>query len=86
MVEHGLDAGDERLGPVEHAQDRPGRVQAPVAQVGQQIAHDGGVLGVALGQAERVFGAVDADPQGDDAEMIGEVHTVDHERHQVELG
>ena len=55
---------------------RPGDRLA-VAACLEEIAHDGGVLGVALGQAERVLGAVDADPERDDTEVIGEVHTVD---------
>ena len=47
-VEHGLHRRRQRLGAVEHAQDRPARVQAAVAQLGQQVPHDGGVLGGAL--------------------------------------
>jgi hypothetical protein len=86
VVEHRPDPRRQRLGAVEDAQDRAGRVQAPVPEVSEQITHDGGVLGVALGQTEGVLGPVDADPQRHDAEMIGEVDAVDHQRHQVELG
>jgi hypothetical protein len=33
-----------------------------------------------------VLGAVDADAQRHHAEVVGEVHAVDHQRHQVETG
>jgi hypothetical protein len=85
LVEHGLDARHEGLGPIEHTQQWSGRVEPSFAHCGEEILYDGGVLGVSLSQAERVLGAVDADPEGDDAEVIGEVHAVDHEGHEVEL-
>ena len=84
VVEHGLHRGVQRLGPVEHAQDGPGGVQAPVPQADQQVLDDRGVLGVALHHAQGVLGPVDADAQGHHAQVVGEVHPVDHQRHQVE--
>ncbi len=32
-----------------------------------------------------MFGAVDADPQRHNAQMLTEVDTVDHQRHQVQV-
>jgi len=84
VVEHRLHRGVQRLGPVQHAQDRPGGVQAPVPQADQQVLDHGGVLGVALDHAQGVLGAVDADAQRHHAQVIGEVHPVDHQRHQVQ--
>ena len=70
---------------VDADQDRSGRVQAPAPQVGQESGHHGGVLGAALDQAERMFGPVDADPQRHHAQVLTEVDTVDHQRHQVQV-
>ena len=68
MVEHRLDRRRQCLGAVEHAQDRPGGVEAPVAQVDQQVVDHRGVLGVTLHHAERVLGPVDADARGHHAQ------------------
>ena len=71
MVEHRLDGGREGLGAVDHDEDRPGHVQAPFPQVGEQIGtNDGGVLRGALHDPERVLGAVNADPQRHDAAVL----------------
>jgi hypothetical protein len=45
MVEHVQDRAAQRLGAVQHAQDRPGDIQATLAQPDQQLAGQGGVLG-----------------------------------------
>jgi hypothetical protein len=49
MVEHVLDRAAQRLGAVDHDQDRPGDVQPAVAQPDQQVGHHGGVLSRPLG-------------------------------------
>ena len=85
-VEHLADPGGQRLGPVEHRQDRAGGVQAAFAQVNEQSAYQGGVLRRAFGQRERVLGALGVDAQGDHTAVLGEVHPVDHDRHQIQRG
>ena len=81
-----LTAAGQSFGPVEHDQDRPGHIQAPVPQAGQQVGDDGGVLGGAFHHPEGMFGAVEADAQGHHTEVIGEVDPVDHDRDQVQVG
>jgi hypothetical protein len=83
-VEHLAHTGGQRLGPVEHRQDRAGGVQPTLAQVNEQPADQGGVLGRPFGQRERVLGPVAVDAQRNHAAVLGEVHPVDHERHQVQ--
>ena len=58
------------------------RSRRPDDQVGDQ----GGVLGRALHQRQRVLDPVDVDAQGDHAGVLAEVHPVDHQRHQVQPG
>jgi hypothetical protein len=65
VVEHVAGGAPECLGAVDDTQDGPGSLQAPFAEVGQQVAHDGGVLGGALGQAERDLGAIQGGAEGD---------------------
>ncbi len=45
LAEHLPDPFDQRLGAIQYRQDRPGHRQAPLAQVGQQVTDQGGVLG-----------------------------------------
>jgi hypothetical protein len=72
-----LDRRGQRLRPVDHHQDRPGDVQAAVAQVSDQAGDQGLVLRRALGQRQRVLGPVDADAQRDHAAVLAEVDAVD---------
>ena len=81
FVEDVLDRAGQGLAPVQHGEDGLGDVQAPVAQPGDQVRDQGGVLGRALFHGEGVLGPVDADAQRDDAGVLAEVHPVDHERH-----
>jgi hypothetical protein len=85
LAEDVLDRAGQGLGPVEHGEDGLGDIQATVAQPGDQVRDQGGVLGRALLHRERVLGPVDADAQGDDAGVPAEVHPVDHERDQVQV-
>ena len=56
------------------------------AKPDEEVLDDGGVLGVALCDRERVLLAGYVDPHRHDTDVIAEVHAVDHERHEVELG
>ena len=85
VVEDLHDAGMQRLASVDADQDRAGRIQAPLAQVGEQIGHHGRVLGAAFDQSQGMLGAVDADTQSHNAQVLTEVDPVDHQRHQVQL-
>ena len=85
VVEHGGDRRRQRLGAVEDEQRGLGDVESPLAQAREQSLHHRRVLGVAFHEGEGVLGPVDADAHGHDAQMLGEVDPVDHDRHQVEL-
>ena len=65
---------------------RIGRVTSrpALAQPDDQLGDQGGVLGRALDQRQRVLDPVDVDPEGDHAGVLAEVHPVDHQRHQVQ--
>jgi hypothetical protein len=71
VVEHVADRAAPRLGTVDHHQDGPGDLQPAVAQPGQQVADDLGVLGRALGQSEGDLGPIDGDAEGDHTAMLG---------------
>jgi hypothetical protein len=86
VVEHVVDRAAQGLGPVDDDQDRPCHVKAAVAQPGQQVAHDGGVLGGALGQGERDLRPIDRDAERDHAGVLGHPDAVDHQRHQIQGG
>jgi hypothetical protein len=86
VVEHVVDGAAQRLGPVEHHQDRPDDLQPAVAQGRQQVTHDRGVLGRALGQGQRDLGAVQGDAQRDHAGVLGHADAVDQQRDQVQAG
>jgi hypothetical protein len=85
LVEHPPDRAGQGLGPVKDRKDGPGDVQAAVAQPGDQISGQGGVLGRALLHRQRVLRAVDADAQRHHAGGRAEVHAVDQERDQVQV-
>ena len=57
-----------------------------IAKRDEEVLHDRGVLGVAFCDRERVLGAGDVDAERHDAEVIGEVDAVDHERDEIEPG
>ncbi len=85
MVEHVQHRAAQRLGAVDDHQDRPGGVQATLAQPSEQLAGQGGVLGGALHQRQRMLGAVQVDAEGDHAGVLAEVDPVDQQRHQVQV-
>jgi hypothetical protein len=77
-------ARDSALDPVQHGEDRPSGVQAPLAQPDQQVPDQGRVLRTALDQREGLLGAVNADAQGHYTQVLGEADAVDHHRNQVQ--
>jgi hypothetical protein len=86
VVEHCGHCGLQRLG--HSMKTRIGLlVSRPrFARTGQQILPDGGVLGVALDHGQRMLGAVDADPERDQAHVLTKLHPVEHQRGQRGLG
>jgi hypothetical protein len=86
VVEHLGDGAAQRLGAVDHHQDRSGDLKATLAQPNQQVADDSGVLGGALGQGKRDLGAVDGDAEGDHAGVLSHPDAVHHDRDQVQAG
>jgi hypothetical protein len=62
VVEHIQHRAAQRLGAVDHRQDRSGGLQPALPQPDQHLGDHAGVLGGALGQGERDLGAVDGDP------------------------
>jgi hypothetical protein len=85
LIEDVLNRAGQGLGPVQHRQDGLGDVQAAVPQPGDQVRHQGRVLGRAFLHRQRVLDPVDADAQRDDAGALAEVHPADHERDQVQV-
>ncbi len=85
VVEDSQHRGPQRLTAVDADEDRVAGVQAAIPQPGQQIGDHRGVLGGTFAQPERMFGAVDADAQCDHAQVLAEVHAVDHQRDQIQL-
>ena len=86
VIEHIEHRRAQRLGPVDPDEHRTGDVQAPLPQVHQQPADQRGVLRRALHQRQRVLGALDVNAHRDDTAGLGEVHAVDHQRHQIQPG
>ena len=80
VVEDRSDRRAERLGAVEGEEGGLGHVEPPLAQPDQGAPDDGGVS-VTFDQGRRVLGAVDAHPEGDDAQMLGEMDPGDHDGH-----
>jgi hypothetical protein len=86
VVEHVGNRAAQRLGAIDHHQDRPSHLQAALPQPDQQLAHHVSVLGGALDQPERDLGAVDGDAKRDHTAVLGHPDAVHHERHQVQPG
>jgi hypothetical protein len=76
LVEDVLDRPGQGLGAVEDGKDGLGDVQAALAQPGDQVRDQGGVLGGSFLDRQRVLGAVDADAQRGHAGVLTEVHPV----------
>jgi len=67
VVEHVEHSAVQRLGPVQHRQDRTGHVQATLAQSDAQLGDQGRVLVSTLDQSQRVLDPFDVDPERDHA-------------------
>jgi hypothetical protein len=78
------DRAAQRLGAVDDDQDRPGDVQAALAQPNHQVTGQGCVLGGALDQCQRVLGPIHADPQRHRAAVLPEVDPADQQADQVQ--
>lgn len=71
---------------VQHGHDRTGHVQTRSRNPTTKLGDERGVLRRALHQGQGMLGPVDIDAQRHDAGVLGEVHPVDHDRHQVQSG
>ena len=85
VVEDRFHGAREGLGAVDDDEDRPCHLESAIAKPDEEVLDDGGVLGVAFCDRERVLSARQVDPHRHDTDVITEVHAVDHERHEVEL-
>ncbi len=85
MVEHPGHRGPQCFRAVDNHQDRTGGVQTSLPQPDEQVGHHGGVFGVTIDQGQRMLGAIDADAQRDNADMLSEADAVEHQRHQVQV-
>jgi len=86
VVEHLQHRATQRLGAVDHHQDRPSHLEPSLPQPDQHLGDHAGVLGGALGQGEGDLGAVDGDAEGHHAGVLGHPDPVHHERDQVQAG
>ena len=84
-AEHVADGLAERLGAVDDDQHALLDIQAALDEVGQQRGRDGGVLGRAVPQPERVLDAVGVDPERDDAAAALELDPVEHQHRQAQI-
>jgi hypothetical protein len=75
----------QRLGAVDDDQHALLDIQAALDEVGQQRGGDGGVLGRAVPQPERVLDAVGVDPERDDAAAALELDPVEHHHRQPQV-
>jgi hypothetical protein len=73
----------QRLGPVDDDQYRRLGVESALAQVVQQLAHQGRVLGGPVPQAQHVFLAFGIDAQRHDQTLAREGLAIEEQRHQV---
>src|SRR3954447_3886894 len=83
--EHVADRLAQRLGAVDHAEHALLDVEATLDEVGQQRGGDGGVLGRAVPQPQRVLDAVAVDPQRHDAAAALELDAVEHQHRQAQI-
>ena len=84
-AEHVADRLAQRLGAVDDDQHALLDIEAALDEVGQQRGRDGGVLGRAVPQPERVLDAVGVDPERDDAAAALELDPVEHQHRQAQV-
>ena len=85
LAEHVLDRAPQRLGAVDHEQDRLLWVEAAVDEIGQQGACQRGVLGRPLPQPERDLDAVGRDAERHDVRALGDLDAVEHHHRQAHV-
>jgi len=78
VIEDAHHGGPQGLAAIDPDEDRPCGVQATLTQPGQQIGDHAGVLRRTLTQPERMLRAVDANAQRDHAQVLTDMHPVDH--------
>jgi hypothetical protein len=81
-VAHGL---PECLGAVDHDEHALLDIQATLDEVREQRGGDGGVLGRAVPEPERVLDAVGVDPERNDAATTLELDPVEHHHRQPQV-
>jgi hypothetical protein len=86
MVEHVQHGAVERLGAVDHHQDRPSDLQATLPQPHQQVTHTVAFSVAPSARASGILVPSRVMPRGDHAGVLGHADPVDHERHQVQPG
>ena len=84
-AEHVADGLAQRLGAVDDDEHALLDVQAALDEVGEQRGRDGGVLGRAVPEPERVLDAVGVDPERDDAAAALELDPVEHQHRQAQV-
>jgi hypothetical protein len=85
LAEHRPDRLAQRLGAIDHEQDRLLGIQASVDEVRQQRGGDGGVLGAALPQPERELYAFGGDSQRHHVGAALDLDSVDHHHRQAHV-
>ena len=83
MVEDVHDGFAKGAAAIEYDQDRPCDVQSAVTQAHEQIRCQGGVLGRALHQCQRMLSALQVDAERHDAARLGEVHRDESGRQNI---
>ena len=78
LAEHVLDRPAPGLPAINDEQDCLLGIKAPVDQIRQQRASQGGVLGRALPQPQRDLDTVGTDPECHDVRAVGDVDPVEH--------
>ena len=84
-AEHVTDRLAQRLGAVDDHEHALPDVQAALDEVGQQRGGDGGVLGRAVPEPERVLDAVGVDPQRDHAAAALQLDPVEHQHREPQI-
>ena len=85
LAEDVLDRPPQRLGAVDHEQDRLLWVEAAVDEIGQQGACQRGVLGRPLPQPERDLDAVGRDAERHDVRALRDLDAVEHHHRQAHV-
>jgi hypothetical protein len=85
LAEDVADRAAQRLGAVDHEQDRLLGIEAAVDEIGEQRAGERGVLGRPFPQPERDLDALGGDPERDDVAAVGDLDAVKHHHRQANI-